>query len=353
MQMRLEGVAKAGFYPTPESQVALILHHLEFEGPARLFDPCAGEGLALGQIQASAAPGSVSYGIEIDRARAEVARRTLDRVVACGYESARVAPASMQCLFLNPPYDQRHAQGGLASRSELYFLRDLSKYVAPNGILVFVVPRYVLGKDLVQALLNRYTDLAMYRFEDGEYDVFAQVVVFGRRRDRLLKSNQDLTPTERQVANEMVAVHKNASLPIPILGTGNKTWHVPEATDLQEPILFRGALLDETELLQDLATSEVFRIAENLLMSSADGTQLKRPLLPFRRTHLATLIAAGALDGAIGVGADRHLVVGITRKRVLREITEDERGNEVVLDTEQYVTVVRTVEPDGRILDLQ
>jgi len=168
-----------------------------------------------------------------------------------------------------------------------------------------------------------------------------------------LQTNRDLTDTERQVANAMVAVHKDASLPIPVLGTGDTRWRVPAAWSLDEPILFRGALLDEAELLQDLATSDVFRIAENLLDASADRAELKRPLLPFRRTHLATLIAAGALDGAIGVGETRHWVVGITRKHVSRDITEDERGNAVVLDTEQYVTVVRTVEPNGRILDLQ
>ncbi|WP_258111906.1 DUF6094 domain-containing protein [Alicyclobacillus sp. SP_1] len=351
--MRFEGIAKAGFYPTPASQVARMLHHLDFEGPARLFDPCAGEGLALGQLQASAAPGSVSYGIELDKARAGKAQACLDHVVACGYESARVTPASMQCLFLNPPYDQHHGQGGLASRSELVFLRDLSKCVVPNGILVFVVPRYVLGKDLVQALLNRYTDLSLYRFEDGAYDVFSQVVVFGRRREKLLQTNRDLTPTERQVANNMVAVHQDASLPIPILGSDDTRWRVPAAPNIDEPILFRGALLDEAELLQDLATSDVFCIAENLLTVASDRTELKRPLLPFRRTHMATLIAAGALDGAMGIGETRHWVVGMTRKRVSRDITEDERGNEVVVDSEEYVTIVRTVEADGRILDLQ
>jgi hypothetical protein len=112
-------------------------------------------------------------------------------------------------------------------------------------------------------------------------------------------------------------------------------------------------MLDEEELALDLEGSEAFRVAENMLFSSVQQATLKRPLLPFKRTHLATLIAAGVLNGAIGTGESRHMVVGITRKKTTISVVVDENERETVIQTESFATVVRTIETDGTITDLQ
>lgn len=350
--MRYEGVAKAGFYPTPVTQTTKILRRLRFTGPTRLFDPCCGEGEALAQLQQCAPSGSRSYGIELDKERAREANDLLDVVVACGYENARVDAASMPLIWLNPPYDNQAARGTDSSRKELIFLRGLSKYVAPGGVLVFIIPRYTLSKDMVDALEHRYTDLAIYRFDDDEYQVFKQVVVFGTRRMKNLDSVKQLTDADRQARNELLMVGKDMDIPIPHLDEADgRVWTVPVA-DVNEPVLFRGHIRDESELIRDLQTSDAFLVAENMLNSALVETKLRRPLLPFRRTHLATLIASGALNGSIGVGPDRHMVIGVSRKKVTRE-TIMENGVESVIDTENYVTLVRTIQPDGTIIDLQ
>ena len=344
-----------GFYPTPVTQTAKIISRLRFAGPTALFDPCCGTGEALAQITRQAPDGSISYGIELDKMRAHEAENVLDHILSGGYEYARLDAAAFPILFLNPPYDNQAGMNSELTRKELIFLRDLSKYVAPNGVLVFIVPRYTLTKMMVNALENRYTNLAIYRFDEDEYQAFQQVVVLGTRRTQSLNSKESLTEVKREARNELLEVGKNPDAPIPLLDEADERfWTVP-AFPMDQPIQFRGYIRDETELAKDLAESDAFAVATNLLINSAlVEAKLRRPLLPFRRTHLATLIASGALNGAIGVGEDRHVVIGVSRKKVTREtiLNEDGDGSKII-DTESYVTMVRTIQPDGTIIDLQ
>ena len=353
--MRYEGIAKMGFYATPPTMTTKILRRLSFAGPARLCDPCCGEGVALSQVGQAAFPGSITYGVELDGKRAERAKAVLDHCVHCGYEFARVEPASMQFIWLNPPYDENGGQGGLGNRKELIFLRDTSKWVEPGGVLVFIIPGKVLGKDLVDALVQRYTDLGIYRFDSEEYMDYEQVVIFGHRRSSLITRVKDLSVAEQNARNDLLACGQaqNPYDMLPALDTvDGRIWTVP-ATDVSMSIEFRGYLLDEEELALDLEGSEVFRVAGNMLADGMQQATLKRPLLPFKRTHLATLISAGVLNGAIGIGESRHMVVGITRKKIETETVQDDGGNETVIQTESFATVVRTVEADGTITDLQ
>lgn len=78
--MRLEAVAKAGYYPTPPSVVERVAALVRPARPTqrqvvRLLDPCCGTGAALRQL--ADAVGGETYGIEIEGERAQEARQTL------------------------------------------------------------------------------------------------------------------------------------------------------------------------------------------------------------------------------------------------------------------------------------
>ncbi|EPZ47873.1 DUF6094 domain-containing protein [Alicyclobacillus acidoterrestris] len=350
---RYESDSRLGFYATPETMTEKIVKRLRFEGPARIFDPCCGKGIALQTVGKQAPVGTLTYGIELDRARATEATERLNFVVASPYEKARVDKASMSFLWLNPPYDNRGGQGGNESRIELSFLRDTAKYVAPGGVLVFIIPRTTLSKETVNALEHRYTNLAVYRFDDDEYQAYKQVVIFGVRREKPLQSTKMLTSKELEARRHLLAVGNDPTTQIPYLDNkDDRTWIIPTC-DVSDDIEFRGDVRDEVELLRDLELSEGFKVAEHMLQGSVVDAKLQRPLLPYRRTHLATLIAAGALDGAVGIGEHRHMVIGTSRKVTHRDITYDEQGRETIVDTDEWVTIVRTIEPDGTIRDLQ
>ncbi|MCC7363278.1 MAG: class I SAM-dependent methyltransferase, partial [Dehalococcoidia bacterium] len=131
---RLEGIAKAQFYPTPPSvveRVADLVRHApsSHRRVARLLDPCCGTGDALRRF-VDAIGGAETYGIEIEQHRAAEARQVLDHVIAGSAFAVRLGHEAFSCLWLNPPYDQD--DGG--KRLEHSFLTTMSRVLAPGGL---------------------------------------------------------------------------------------------------------------------------------------------------------------------------------------------------------------------------
>lgn len=106
--MRLEAVAKAGWYPSPPVVVERIARALTPPETARnrtirLLDPCCGTGDAAASL--AAALGATSYGIEINEERALLAHRRLDHVLTASAFATRLGSGGFSLLFCNPPYD--------------------------------------------------------------------------------------------------------------------------------------------------------------------------------------------------------------------------------------------------------
>jgi len=104
---RIASEQKGGFYPTPPAQVDLIAKRLRAEKGEKLnlFDPCAGDGAALlGFAKTLRKQGAevVTYGVELEKERAEKAKAKIDHVICAPYEDTRVTPHSMSYMWLNP-----------------------------------------------------------------------------------------------------------------------------------------------------------------------------------------------------------------------------------------------------------
>ena len=108
---RLASIAKAGFYPTPESVTDLIAQCVNTPSipGGKLLDPCSGEGVAAETL--AKAWGLDGYGIELDAQRAQAASKRLTRVLHLDYAAARIALGAFQVLFLNPPYQEGPGEG--------------------------------------------------------------------------------------------------------------------------------------------------------------------------------------------------------------------------------------------------
>ncbi len=159
---RLASDGKAGYYPTPSSQVELIAKKLHVEPGTRvnIFDPCAGTGDALhgfGLALASQGAAITSYCIELEKERAVACKSIIDHVLQSPYEDSRVTPHSMSFMWLNPPYTDHGLE-----RAEVTFLRDLtdptSGKLQPGGLLGFCIPQRVL-RDTAMLLALRFEDM--------------------------------------------------------------------------------------------------------------------------------------------------------------------------------------------------
>ena len=53
-----------------------------------------------------------------------------------------------------------------------------------GGLLLYIVPYYRLTPDICRILSDNFSDLTVWRFSDGEFQRFKQVVVMGLRKHR-------------------------------------------------------------------------------------------------------------------------------------------------------------------------
>lgn len=323
--MRLEAVAKAGWYPTPPlvvERIARLLARPELprNRTIRLLDPCCGTGDAAADLAAALA--AESFGVEINEERADLARRRLDHTLTASAFSTRIANGGFSVLLLNPPYDQ----DSQARRLEHHFLVTLSRVLCPGGVLLYLVPQVRLELS-ARYLAAQYEDLQLFRFPDEEYARFQQVVLFGRRK---AKPSADLVAQQALEAQAVAGPDGVAPLPA-----------APAAT-YAVPALPVGEMLFAS-LRFDAAQAAVEAEQRGCLAQAALTEQLwpveetpVRPLLPLRKGHLALLIAAGFLNNvALVQDDDRVLVKGRSTKELV-EVDADNPNVEVLRE------VVRT-----------
>lgn len=277
---RLMNNVKMGYYPTDLAHVKMMKNALKFpENKVNIFDPCCGCGLALEAL--ALGTDSVTYGTEIDEARGKEAETRLDRVGFGSFFHSRISSEAFHVLFLNPPYLNVIGEGGVKARSEKRFLVESIHHLMPGGVIMYIVPYYRLTYDICRVLCDNFGDISVYRFLDGEFSKFKQIVVFG-----IKKKKED-------GSDEAEKLSQFAMLPerIPMIDTlGTEIYSVPEVEKNVE--VFKGANFNLGELQRQLAKSKSINMFFE--KSKIDAIE-KRPLLPLN-------------IGQVGVRPDRALL---------------------------------------------
>ena len=324
--MRLAGIAKGGFYPTPQRCVQLLAGLLNagasdaaaYMSVIRILDPCCGAGDACrelaDQMNQRTSVKTLTYGVELEKNRAEQAREQLGFTLSSDIFQTSIANNSFQVLLLNPPYDFDQE----SKRVEHSFLTHCTKYLEDRGLLVFIVPKHRLGVS-ARYLASHYTQLECRRFPDPEYDDFDQVMLLGRRRIRP-EHIPRMEKTIREWAISDPGDLKTLADPPGILPVQAPTGKVGD-------ILFTIRNVNPTRAAEEARRSGLWTwtsIQESLWPTESHKTQ---PLMPLRQGHMATLIAAGFLDNlCLETNGKRVLVKGRTTKAMeLVECTQYEQ----------------------------
>ena len=144
---RLQNKVNMGFVALQLAVLRLLKTHIaptEFKN-GRILDPCAGEGVALREFAEHL--GMDAYGVELNEARALKARTHLDEsdrpseVLCSSFHDIKATNDSFHVIYLNPPYDYDDSAG----RLEYRWLRDSRPMLQPGGLLIYVIPRHVIG----------------------------------------------------------------------------------------------------------------------------------------------------------------------------------------------------------------
>ncbi|SDG72183.1 tRNA1(Val) A37 N6-methylase TrmN6 [Pseudomonas benzenivorans] len=341
--------ARNGYYPTDEITLERALQALapSSTGAMRILDPCAGEGVALAEAAHALGRDQVqACAVEYDRERADHARTLLDRVLHSDLMDTMISRQAFGLLWLNPPYGDLVAdhsgasqyQGSGRRRLEKLFYQRALPLLQYGGVLVFIVPHYVLDDELCGWLCNHFTELRIYAAADP---TFKQVVIFGIRVRR-----QDLAkPREvAQVRNRLQAIGAGQQhaedLP------ANWPWEpyavLPAANDLEH---FYRVTLEPEQFSHEIQRLRGLWPDFTMHFGQA-GVQPRPPVRELSRWHLALALAAGAISGVVTSKTGRVLVLkGDTYKDKVRktEFTEDEDGNvsEVRILTDRFVPIIR------------
>lgn len=344
--MRLASLAKLGYYPTPDSIVADLAARLTTTGKTTALDPCAGTGKALADI-AAALPGALTYGIEPDRLRYLEADRLLSQALHATLEDCSIAHNSFGLLYLNPPYDF-HYDNDAASltpdqfrdkhktkRKEIHFLQRTLPYLAPAGLLIYIVPEHILDKHCNEYLSSRLDNPTAYRFPQDIYPEFKQIVIIGHKKT----SKPQPSPALIQITEYQERT------------TG------PLALPTTSPCkLFRANKLS-AELAADLYEQQRDALLHTLYPVYTNPMDNATAPLPLHLGHLSLMLAAGKINGLMKAGTpERHIVRGtVSKYRTISQQTEETDSGHcnITRTRDSYAVSVKILRPNGLIEQLE
>ena len=374
--------AKLCFYPAHPIAVDLIAKHLycrnallgKKHDSINVLDPCAGKGLALRQLsQSLGIPANQCYAVELDVGRAADIPVNMPGVNVIGpasFMGVHITPHAFGLAYVNAPYGSEMGGG---QRQEQTFAEKATRMLTPKGILVTVVPLHSLvgNRSFVRFLDANYSDMALYKFPDGEdangntIRPYKEVVLFGVKRPvpipiDAVESVGDLHKMQAHWSGYIdmhvlpslggvQPVNWNNGRPSYERETDMRTWEIPLAW---KPNVFKKVEFTEDELHHVVEHSPLNRHLEHVAIPPPD-----RPPLPLDKGHLGLILASGMLDGVVEGPHGCHVVRGSSRKVEYHNIpasTTEENPDTGAVTTrdvfsQRMVTMIRVVEQDGVI----
>ncbi len=331
---RLASQAKAGFYPTPDSVVSLLKTKISFEKDARALDPCCGYGNTLSRL---ASPDTITYGVELDHQRATKAKSQLFKAVwGDALTEARVSTQSFGLLYLNPPYDAAiNSDDNSDRRLEHQFLRTYIRTLQIGGILVFVIPYYVL-KHCARTLARNFK-LQIVGFPDEDFHTFKQCVVFGEKKIAVAEEKAKAT---REHLEEMASM--------PPEEFQSEVWPLETMAPIviptvDKPVNFRIDRLDPLEAIPVINKAGILQdVLQELIPTKNNNI---RPLTSLANGHLALMLAGGYMNGAIEKDGRQLVIKGVIKKiETIVQVHENETGGGSITTKDQYIPTVKVID---------
>lgn len=337
--------ARNGYFPTDEETLERSLRALRpSHRVMNVIDPCAGEGVAIAEAAHLLGRLNVlAYAVEYEAERAAHARTLADRCLHSDLMDTVISRQAFGLLWLNPPYGDlpRDQLGGAEfqkrARLEKIFYQRSMPLLQYGGILIFIIPVYVLDAELIGWITRHFSNLRVFRAIETQ---FKQVVIFGQR-----VRQSELPFDQAKAARALLSELANGQA---IADELPKDWPfepyaVPSA--LAEPAHFY-----QTKLERGQFASEVWRLRglwETVdTHLGASQRSWRRPARALSNWHLSLSLAAGAISGVVISPNGRVLVVkGDTHKEktLTTEYTEDEDGSvcETRILTDRFVPTIR------------
>ena len=241
----------------------------------------------------------------------------MDKVYPAPWQACVLTDESVSWLYLNPPYEFNRFDN--QKRLEWDFLKTTTPKLLRGGLLTYIVPQKILGiVEVARLLAEHYEALSIYRFPDGLFEEFNQVVVFAYKRkmyqpptDKEVLSLQSMVTTDLepiQPAEEPVYQLLSA----PLRGANDK------------PIVFKRTDWEPEEIVESTVEAGVHKTSEwlDLIHPNRDLAQLTQPVMPLKKGHIAMLMASGMMGTVKLTDEEGHPM--LIKGRVVKVVEKSE-----------------------------
>lgn len=339
---------KNGYFPTDEVTLSRILGALDIGASrVRVFDPCCGEGVALAEVKnhLTECGASVnSFGVEFDPERAWHAKGLLDRVAHSDVADVFVSARSIGLLFLNPPYGHTVADNAgtgdraKSDRLEKMFLRRTLSWIQLGGVMVLIVPHYVLDTEFASLIARNFERIEVFMAPEQQ---FKQCVILGRKR-------RSDTP-DPAVVKRLESVGRGELPPSLPEQWSDEPYLVPQACD-DASFTFKAIRVDAAQLEAELSGMHKATLWPQFAKAfSSVARPHRRPLRDLSKWHLALALAAGQISGVVESNDGRQLLIkGNTfkEKSITTELSQNAAGDvlETRIATDIFVPIIQGID---------
>ncbi|MBI5446326.1 MAG: hypothetical protein HY900_34570, partial [Deltaproteobacteria bacterium] len=188
-------------------------------------------------------------------------------------------------------------------------------------------------------LASNFTQVRVWRFPDPEFEAFGQIVVIGKKTEWSMDQSYE--------ASHLAALRDQTLDPLP----SDPSWMkylAPVAGDAG----VRLRTMKPEEIVDLAKRSPLLARVHDLTEPTTLGA-VGQPPIRLHVGHLGLLLAAGRLNGRVGEGDARHLVVGKPEKHIVKshETEEDKDGGTVDVEKrlETFRVVIKMLLPTGEI----
>lgn len=342
--------AKMGAYYTDLDHCRRIFKFLEFpEEEVCCLEPSIGDGEAVLAVTGKDVKGAENikvFGVELnDETYREVSKRS--DVFMClkadFLNDVIISHHSFSFVFMNPPYGT--LEDGM--RYETAFLRKVVPYMTKGAVIVAVVPGYVAyTEDFLEEWCDKFSTICAYRFSDGEYEKYRQVVLMGRRSEGSEEDEKERLAGMLKEAGSMDILPQDYSGE-KIMVSRSYEKNVAEFMNRSFDFTEAGKAVRQSPL-QDL-------VKERLFVPPYIVDNLGRPPVMPSEGQMYLLAVSGAGQGLVGKeeNGDLHLQRGVAKINKRSEYVSDENGNLKEVETSYPQINFNLIEADGKVTTLQ
>ena len=217
-----------------------------------------------------------------------------------------------------------------------------------GGLLTYIIPQKILGMiEVARLLAGHYEAITVYRFPDGLYEKFKQVVVLASKRKLYqLPTDKEILSLQSLASTELEPIHSAVEpiyelLPAPLRGANGK------------PVMFKRTDWEPEEVVEATKEAGVHKTSDwlDLIHPTRGLAQLSQPVMPLKKGHIAMLMASGMM-GTVKL-TDEEGKPMLIKGRVIKVVEKTEQpdakeaGTVVETYKDRFVTTVAVLKQDG------